>query len=306
MACSAGGHFHSKIGKDFYMGRKSLKPRELHVVSMIVAIWVWASFTDLAVAAPTKIDLNYEQKQTYSGTAYVKDDHIWIYTKAFAERFDMPKAWISEELKGIEAAAFRIGEGDFRCGLGRNPDSCARFQECQLDIYVDEKKYPLPWLTDKAADWLPGPDSFKFLYDADRNLPGLAQPPAGIEGDIANMLHPFGDWQTKRPAYYMQNAQTPDDDSLNIAIILAYQRRIHGDLTMIRLNYGNLTRNKRPFTSFWLVLESKNWIGNMRKFPQKIYHHFQLPAAFESRIDEVRANRNKIEEQKYQQILKMK
>lgn len=266
----------------------------------------WSIAALPAFAGPPSRDVTYEMTQTYTGKSFTKDEHVWIYTRAFAERFRMPADWVSEDLKGIEAAAFRIGEAGLTCGLGGREENCHRFQQCELDIYVDEKKYPLPWLTEKSADWLPGPDSFRFLRDAERNAPGRFQPPVGITGDVSHELHPFGDWKTGRPAYYMQNAQTPKDNFLNQERILAYQRSIHGDLTMIRLNYGCLTRNKRPYTGFWLIERGNGWIGDMLKYPQKIYHHFQLPADFERKIDIVRSNRTEIEEKRYKQILNVK
>jgi hypothetical protein len=276
-------------------------------LGLLVAVTLGGSIVALpAFAGPPSRDITYEMTQTFTGKSFTKDEHVWIYTRVFAERFRMPSAWIREDLKGIEAAAFRIGEAGQTCGLGGREENCHRFQQCELDIYVDEKKHPLPWLTEKSGDWLPGTDSFRFLRDAERNAPGRLQPPVGITGHVSHELHPFGDWKTGRPAYYMQNAQTPKDNFLNQERILAYQRSIHGDLTMIRLNYGCLTRNKRPHTGFWLIERGSDWIGDMHKYPQKIYHHFQIPADFERQIDGVRSNRTKIEEKRYKQILNVK
>lgn len=259
-----------------------------------------------AFAGPPSRDITYEMTQTFTGKSFTKDEHVWIYTRAFAERFRMPSAWISDDLKGIEAAAFRIGEAGLTCGLGGREENCHRFQQCELDIYIDEKKYPLPWLTEKSADWLPGPDSFRFLRDAERNAPGRYQPPVGIAGNVSHELHPFGDWKTGRPAYYMQNAQTPNDNTVNRERILAYQRQIHDHLTLIRLNYGCLTRNKRPYTSFWLIKTNNSWIGDIRSRSLNIYHSFQLPAEFERRIDTIRDERKNIEENTYIKIIKNK
>jgi len=284
-----------------------MSKRSISSIMLIITVTVgWVTLAMPAFAGPPSRDITYEMTQTFTGKSFTKDEHVWIYTRAFAERFRMPSAWVSEDLKGIEAAAFRIGEAGLTCGLGGREENCHRFQQCELDIYVDEKKYPLPWLTEKSADWLPGTDSFRFLRDAERNAPGRLQPPVGIAGNVSHELHPFGDWKTGRSAYYGTNAGASKDEEFIGERILAYQRRIYGDLTMIRLNYGCLSRNKRPYTSFWMVLKTEEWIGDMRNYPQKIYHHFQLPAAFERQIDRVRDERTRIEEKRYKQIFNAK
>ena len=283
------------------------------ILSVAIACSVYLKTAD---AAP--IDLTYEKTQTYTGKAYDKDEHIWIYSKAFAEKFRMPAAWVSDNLKGIEAAAFRIGEMELTCGLGGNEATCARLMKCMLDIYVDEKKTPLPWLEDKKADWLPSTDSFHWLFDAENNAPGRVQNPPGLDPDTSGYrtLRPFGDRQAKRPAYYQNNAGTYDDQ-FNRSQIFAYQRRLHGDLSMIRLSYGcGGVRNKRPYTSFRLMLDMKpiRYVDDPKikgtrdpvYGPRPVYHSFQLPVAFERKIDGVLELRGKTEEARYKQILNIK
>ena len=274
-----------------------------------------AVFVDFSAAAP--VDLTYEKTQTYKGQAFDKDEHVWIYNKAFSDKFRMPAAWISDDLKGIEAAAFRVGELELTCGLGRTEETCARLMQCILDIYIDEKKTPLPWLEDKNADWLPSTDSFHWLFDAERNAPGRPYP-AVLEPDDSGFrtLRPFGDKQLKRPAYYQSNEGTPKDNQFSKLQVYAYQRQLHGDLSMVRLSYGCLTRNKRPYTSFRLMLDTKpiRYIDDPKTKgardpvygPRPIYHQFQLPAAFERKIDGVLESKSKAEVARYKQILNVK
>ena len=274
-----------------------------------------AVFGDFSAAAP--VDLTYEKTQTFKGRAFDKDEHVWIYNKAFADKFRMPSAWVSDDLKGIEAAAFRVGEMELTCGLGRTEETCARLMKCILDIYVDEKKTPLPWLEGKTADWLPSTDSFHWLFDAERNAPGSPYP-AVLEPDDSGFrtLRPFGDKQLKRPAYYESNAGTPKDDQFGWRQIYAYQRQLHGDLSMVRLSYGCTTRNKRPYTSFRLMLDTKpiRYVDDPKRkgvrvpvYGQRpIYHQFQLPAAFERKIDGVLESKSKAEVARYKQILNVK
>ena len=129
-------------------------------------------------------------------------------------------------------------------------------------------------------------------------------------------LRPFGDQQLKRPAYYQSNDGTPKDDQFNWLQIYAYQRQLHGDLSMVRLSYGCLTRNKRPYTSFRLMLDTKpiRYIDDPKikgardpVYGQRpIYHQFQLPAAFERKIDGVIESKSKAEVARYKQILNVK
>lgn len=294
------------------MARTPLLAKRLRAAEIAFVCWV---LIETAVAAP--VDLTYEKTQTYRGQAFDKDEHAWIYNKAFADKFRIPAAWVSDDLKGIEAAAFRVGELELTCGLGRTEGTCARLMQCILDIYVDEKKTPRPWLEDKNADWLPSTDSFHWLFDAERNAPGSPYP-AVLEPDDSGFrtLRPFGDKQLKRPAYYQSNAGTPKDNQFSKLQVYAYQRQLHSDLSMVRLSYGCLTRNKRPYTSFRLMLDTKpiRYINDPKTKGARdpiyglrpIYHQFQLPAALERKIDGVLESKSKAEVARYKQILNVK
>lgn len=293
--------------------KMELLPARVAVLSVVIA-----GVINVKMAHAEPIDLTYEKTQTYTGRAFEKDEHVWIYNKGFAEKFRMPAAWISDDLKGIEAAAFRTGELEMTCGLAGNEKTCTRFMKCLLDIYVDEKKTPLPWLEDKKADWLPSADSFHWLFDAANNAPGKVPNPPGLDPDDSGFrtLRPFGDRQAKRPAYYEHNGYTPFDDQFNNNQVLAYQRNLHGNLSMIRLSYGCQGRNKRPYTTLRLMLNGKpiryvdhpkiKGVRNPVYGPRPIYHSFQLPAAFERKIDAAMAERKKLEESRYTQILNFK
>lgn len=68
-------------------------------------------------------------------------DFLWIYTKDFAEKFDMPKANISEELEGAQAIAYRMGHlGTTMCGyLGdKGPGGCMENFRGVLEVYLPE------------------------------------------------------------------------------------------------------------------------------------------------------------------------
>ena len=59
---------------------------------------------------------------------YTKDNFLWVVTPEFARKFCMPPEFVSSELKGAEAVAFRIVEDadEERCGWGGRGKRCAR------------------------------------------------------------------------------------------------------------------------------------------------------------------------------------
>ncbi len=88
----------------------------------------------------------YSINQTFDGEAFFKDNNVWVYTQKFADTFGMPPEGIYSELKGIEAAAFRIEDCNYKmCGMGRKAENCMANYRCITDIYIDETKTPLPW-----------------------------------------------------------------------------------------------------------------------------------------------------------------
>ena len=75
---------------------------------------------------------------------YTKDNFWWVVTPEFARKFCMPQEFVSAELKGAEAVAFRIVENvdEERCGWGGRKEVCAAMKELRFEIYI--KKGSLP------------------------------------------------------------------------------------------------------------------------------------------------------------------
>src|SRR6185369_6078553 len=48
----------------------------------------------------------YDERQTFGGQSFFRDNNLWVYNAGFAETFGMPKSGIDPGLAGIEAAAF--------------------------------------------------------------------------------------------------------------------------------------------------------------------------------------------------------
>lgn len=97
-----------------------------------------------------KTKMNWHSRFTFEGQLipgpFGKDIHVWVYTKEFSERFGMPKKWISNELKGVSAAAWRRSKtGEITCGWGGNKDACKDEEADVLELYFDTTKVNLNW-----------------------------------------------------------------------------------------------------------------------------------------------------------------
>ena len=68
---------------------------------------------------------------------YTKDKFLWVVTPEFAARFCMPPDFVSSELKGAEAVAFRVVENldEERCGWGGREEVCGAGKDLRFEIY---------------------------------------------------------------------------------------------------------------------------------------------------------------------------
>ena len=69
---------------------------------------------------------------------YTKDKWIWVVTPEFAQKFCMPTAFISNELKGAEAIAFKVMEENDEevCGWGDKVEVCSGRKSLRFEIYI--------------------------------------------------------------------------------------------------------------------------------------------------------------------------
>jgi hypothetical protein len=72
---------------------------------------------------------------------FTKDPWLWVVTPEFAKRFCMPEAFVSSDLKGAEAVAFRLKTKDEEviCGLAGNSSSCYEEVVMRFELYIDSK-----------------------------------------------------------------------------------------------------------------------------------------------------------------------
>lgn len=79
-----------------------------------------------------------------SGPIYM-DPNVYAYSAEFAKRFQMPEQWIAPDLKGADAVAWRMMPSYQECGWGGDPKACRQVMECEIDLYFDHQRNPLPW-----------------------------------------------------------------------------------------------------------------------------------------------------------------
>ena len=110
---------------------------------------ITASGTNTAPAqkllTDTEVKAQYQNCPSgwYSGprpgkARFAQDPFLWVVTPEFAKRFCMPPEFVSNDLKGAEAVAFRIvnKSDDVNCGLGGNPTVCAGNIELRFEVYI--------------------------------------------------------------------------------------------------------------------------------------------------------------------------
>lgn len=120
----------------------------LAICGLMMSLNFVASAVNAQTPVPNKVKNAEEQYQScsrghYSGPRpgrirYTKDSFIWVVTPEFAKQFCMPEEFVSAELKGAEAVAFRIAEdpNEEACGWADNKEACGRRKGVNVEIYM--------------------------------------------------------------------------------------------------------------------------------------------------------------------------
>ena len=159
------------------------------------------------------------------------DPNIYVYSAAFAQRFQMPEEWISDELTGAEAAAFRMVPAPKSCGWNWDLNNCREDEVmCELDLYFDSNKQQLPWdeRAPVAAMNIHNTSVLNLYSDANRLYrPASTENPRASRSAFTN--HVTGDelrWQIA--------------DSIAVGWVptFNYDREIFKDISMLTLFTG--------------------------------------------------------------------
>lgn len=75
---------------------------------------------------------------------YTKDPWIWAVTPEFARDFCMPPEFVSNELRGVHAIAYKLVEDqdEETCGWGGNAQICKKRTDHRFEIYYTNKAIP--------------------------------------------------------------------------------------------------------------------------------------------------------------------
>jgi hypothetical protein len=241
-----------------------------------------------------KVPNNYVEQQTFKGQVFERDNNIWIYNNEFAKQFGMPGQWISSEISGIEAAAFRVEESTNAkvCGVGGKADQCLTGGKCMLDIYVDETKYPLPWREpQQSADWIKVYNSSNWLKKFEYVERSEHFEPSERGGGVME-LRAFAHPKTNDQASYFitidRNLKDPDKYGAmwGHLSVFGFKRMVVRNLSMISFS-ASCSRNFDPSVSQYLRLLPVDRSADLQEVP---LHSAVLPISFTARMDELKAN----------------
>jgi hypothetical protein len=231
----------------------------------------------------------YEINQTFDGQAFLKDNNVWVYTKEFADLFGMPAQYV-EGVQGVAAAAYRIEDTSYQqCGFGGRVDACRKIEECLLDLYFDESKTPLPWITEIKSQWQPAYASMRWLRPLNpRERPHgtlAIDPPASVirNETLHGQIIPFADPVSKREAIFTSNTWAKGDEeaiSGSLAII-GYTRDFYQSLSVVNLQYGCSPTTRRQIN---IRLDAKKDVFDK---PIARFNKVFLPEGFVQRISDL-------------------
>jgi hypothetical protein len=266
-----------------------------------------ASINQASPVAPTNPRL-YERDQTFDGSSFRKDNHVWVYTREFADKFGMPLSGVVEGIEGAEAAAFRsVDVGYKRCGMGGKAENCMRLMDEVLDIYIDERKKPLPWATNQMADWVGDGASIGFLQIGDKypNIQsgrGEEAPLDTVPDSIASgmrTVRPFKDPLTKKEVVVWEDTKSVrngKDGTDGFRGIKAFKRQSLGGYTLVSLYVaGNRYRSDYQ-TGFRLVTGESHGL-------QLGLYQITFPTRLAALIESAMAKQKKEDEQYYRSLL---
>lgn len=258
--------------------------------------------------------INWRTRFTFEGQIrpgpYSVDPHIWVYTKEFAERFGMPLEWVSDVLKGVEAAAWRkTKSGYVTCGWGGKKDACKEEDAAVLELYFDTRKVKLPW-----APWSRESDQLdvslvnsQFLLTPQRCelRRDNSKSPVGDRGvSCMQRIHrqPLSDTTTGDEIFLFEKGMSYRGQG-NFKRIYAYDKRAYPDLAWIQISYTRPVGLYNPPESAVISLETRTApLGETLR----TFHEIVLPKDFDRRIKEVLDAERESAREFYKKSLNMK
>lgn len=221
---------------------------------------------------------SYEERQTSRpGRGVVdKDPNVYVYSEEFAQRFRMPMQWVSSELKGVDAVAFRVRSGYTKCGWGGDPAACSdKGYRCEMDLFFDNNKYPLPWSPRaRAAEINRNKNSLWFL-----GMAGYQEQRGKRDIDI-NDSTPFIHPQTGRVLRWQESHDGKGSNG-DLAVF-SYDREIFKAMSMVTLSLSQCYGS--PVRELWLGEGYGIYAKELAQDPSLLYHRIVLPVDFQAKI----------------------
>lgn len=257
---------------------------------------------------------NWRSHFTFEGLSrpgpYLLDPHVWVYTKAFAERFGMPKEWISNELQGVEAAAWRsIKTGYVTCGWGGKRDACKEEDEAILELYFDTGKVKLPWAPwSRESDMLAYTqwgNSQRFLVPQkceirrENSVSPVGDRGVKCEGRISRQ--PLANPKTGEEIFLFAKAATYTGQG-KFYPLAAYDKRTYPDLAWIQINYRRPVGLASSSADVVITLETRT--APLGRTLHKL-HEILLPADFDHRIKMLLDAGREAQREFYKKVLDM-
>ena len=249
------------------------------------------------------------QKPRPGRYTFLKDIHVWVYKRKFAERFGMPEKWIDESLIGAEAITYRIETlneiEDCERDANRN-EICRPKLSCVYDVYItDEASEKLPWETSISAEPAELESSFQFLspqnqedywYWTDEVL-DYKYIYRGIKG-LRSISYVSGNENSQTGEVFRSSGEMQ---------VREYRRAFFQGLSLLELNSCNMVKAENPLRIYFLSpkpstddpkyrlengdVDQTNLIKATNKYEQQLksgnpIHKVVLPDAFMKKVRE--------------------
>jgi hypothetical protein len=216
------------------------------------------------------------------------DPNVYVYTAEFAKRFQMPEEWVSNELKGVDAVAFRVIPRPYKsCGWGGDPNACSSNEVlCEMDLYFDHKRNPLPWderRPERYSEHYTQSVNFiaNYLVESNQNYPRSTQrlrTPPRKDDHVFAKSSPFVDPKSGKGLWWQGGYWNSNEDRGGIYMsVMSYDRELFTGVSLVVMGGGC----GQPADAIWLTGDNAGYREKATAFKQ-----ISLPQSWRMRAQE--------------------